>query len=172
MEGTPRLYNTLFSLLGQHSSWKDVRHLHTLTWMIVALIQSKTVSLPTWAPFVKSRAVFAQSVVRRFTHWLRNDRIHVRTLWAPIIRFALKSWEHHTLYLALDTTLLWEQFCQIRLSVIYRGRAIPLVWKTLKQKSSGVAFETYKEMLDAATDLLPPTAEIVLLVLILVVDIP
>ena len=119
MEDTPRLYDTLFSLLGQHSPWKDVRHLYTLSWMLVALIQSKTVSLPAWAPFVKSRAVFAQSVVRRFTRWLRNSRIQVRSLWAPIIRFALMQWEHQTVYLALDTTLLWEQFCQIRLSVIY-----------------------------------------------------
>jgi hypothetical protein len=163
MEDTPRLYDTLFSLLGQHSPWKDVRHLHTLSWMLVALIQSKTVSLPAWAPFVKSRAVFAQSVVRRFTRWLRNDRIHVRSLWAPMIRFALRQWEHQTVYLALDTTLLWERFCQIRLSVIYRGRAIPLLWKTLEQKSSSVAFETYKELLDAAANLLPAKAEVVLL---------
>ena len=36
---TTRLYDTLFSLFGQQAPWKDVRHLQTLIWMLVGLIQ-------------------------------------------------------------------------------------------------------------------------------------
>ena len=60
------------------------------------------------------------------------------------------------LYLALDTTMLWEQYCMIRLSVIYRGRAVPLSWDVLAHASAQVAFRAYRELLQRAAKLLPP----------------
>ena len=35
MENTPRLYSELLILVGQHSTWRDIRHLYTLLWMVV-----------------------------------------------------------------------------------------------------------------------------------------
>ena len=52
------------------------------------------------------------------------------------------------LYLAFDTSMLWNQICIIRLVVIYRGRAIPLAWKTIAHKSSTVKFSVYKDILE------------------------
>jgi len=163
MRNTPDLYNTLFQILGQHKHWLDIRHLHTLSWMIVGLLRSKTVSLPEWAAFVDSRAQFAQSTVRRFSRWLHNNRIHVNKLYAPIIQTSLISWQGTTIYLALDTSMLWNEFCHIRLSVIYRGRAVPLVWKTIEHGSSTVAFAAYKDLLLQAAKLLPLDAKVVFL---------
>ena len=37
MESTPRLYDTLVAMLGQHDAWKDRRHLQTLAWMMVEI---------------------------------------------------------------------------------------------------------------------------------------
>jgi hypothetical protein len=45
MEGTPRLYHTLVQVLSQHENWLDRRHLKTLAWMVVGLIQSGPISL-------------------------------------------------------------------------------------------------------------------------------
>ncbi len=163
MKNTPNMYNTLFQILSQHKHWLDIRHLHTLTWMLVGLINSKTISLPEWAPFVDSRAVFAQSTVRRFSRWLHNEKIKTNELYAPIIRDALAKWGKHTLYIALDTSMLWNELCHIRVSIIYRGRAIPLVWKTIKHKSSTVAFEGYRDLLEKAVRLLPLGMNIVFL---------
>jgi hypothetical protein len=132
MENTPRLYDTLVQVLSQHRQWLEVRHLKTLAWMMTGLIESGLISLTQWAPFVHGRAVFAQSSVRRFARWLANDRIDVHQLYGPLIQQALTSWGAHALYLALDTSLLWEQYCVIRISLIYRGRAIPLVWQVIE----------------------------------------
>ena len=70
MESTLRLYDTVVKVLRQHENWLDRRHLCTLAWMIVGLIQSATVSLTAWVPYVKSRARYAQSTQRRFACWL------------------------------------------------------------------------------------------------------
>ena len=58
MENTPRLYDTLVQVLSQHRQWLDVRHLKTLAWMMVGLIETGLISLTYWAPFVHGRAVY------------------------------------------------------------------------------------------------------------------
>ncbi len=165
MANTPRLHDTLVGILAQHENWLDVRHLKTLAWMMVGLLMSGCVSLSEWVPWVESRAHQAQSTERRFARWLHNGRIEVNQLYGPLIEQALCGWGAETLYLALDTSVLWNRFCLIRLSLIYRGRAVPLVWKVIEQASSSVSLAAYQELLDQADLLLPvyPAAKIVLL---------
>jgi predicted RNA binding protein YcfA (HicA-like mRNA interferase family) len=155
MEGTPRLYDTLVQVLSQHQNWVDFRHLKTLACMMVGLIQSGQISLTAWAPYVYSRAVYAQSSVRRFARWLDNARIAVHSLYGPLIQHALAEWGEHILYLALDTSMLWNTYCLVRLSIVYRGRAVPIVWKVLEHPSSSVGYDVYEEMLDKVAELLP-----------------
>jgi hypothetical protein len=131
MEDTPRLYDPLAHILSQHQKWLDRRHLKTLAWMMVGLMHSELISLTSWAPYVQSRAVYAQSTVRRFARWLSNQRIESSSLYGPLIAQALADWREQVLYLALDTSLLWNIYCLVRLAVIYRGRAIPLVWRVV-----------------------------------------
>ncbi len=83
MENTPSLYDTLLGVLGQHAKWLDLRHRTTLAWMMLGLICSKTVSLGAWAPFVVSRAQYAQSIVRRLSRWLGKNQIKVEPLYGP-----------------------------------------------------------------------------------------
>ena len=88
MESTPRLYDTLVLVLCQHATWVDQRHFKTLAWMMVGLIHSGWISLTAWAPYVVSRAQYAQSTVRRFRRWLDNDKIDALALYDPLIEQA------------------------------------------------------------------------------------
>lgn len=121
MEGTLHLHDTLVHVLSQHRNWLDVRHLQTLAWMMVGLIQSGKIGLSAWAPYVHSRASYAQSTVRRFARWLHNPRLQVQRLYGPLIRQALRQWGPHTLYLALDTTTLWG-------ACVCSTGAVPFPW--------------------------------------------
>lgn len=163
MENTPYLYDTLLRVLGQHAKWLDLRHRKTLAWMMMGLICSKTVSLGAWTPFVVSRAQYAQSVVRRFSRWLDNNRLKVEPLYGPLIEKALEGWMGKRVSVALDTSMLWNTYCLIRLSVIYRGRAVPLGWRVIEHGSAMVSFETYKALLDEAKTRLPLACVVVFL---------
>lgn len=66
-------------------------------------------------------------------------------------------------YVALDTTILWNRYCVIRWAVVYRGRTVPLVWRVLQQKSSSVAFWQERRLLQPAAFLLPSQVTVVLL---------
>ena len=76
---------------------------------------------------------------------------------------ALAEWGEHALYLALDTSQLGNKYCLIRLSVVFRGRAVPLVWRVQEHPSAMVSFQAYKQLLDAAAKLFPAGVKVVLL---------
>ncbi len=129
--------------------------------MTVGLIQCGTISLTAWAPDVHSRAVFAQSPVRRFARWLANDRIDVHALYGPLLPQALAEWGTRVLSLALDTSMLWETYGLVRISLVDRGRAVPLVWIVVDHHSSRVAYEVYKSLLETVAALRPVPCRVV-----------
>jgi len=162
MKPTSKLHNTLITLLKQ-MPWKDYRHLSTFVWMIIGLLHSAKIHLSEWVAPVDSRAKQAQSTERRFRRWLDNSKIIPAVLYKPLIQKTLKQWQEQKLYLAFDTSMLWNQICIIRLVVIYRGRAIPLTWKTIAHKSSAVKFSVYKDILEQGKELLPENTKVVFL---------
>lgn len=163
MTNSTQLYGQLFDFLRQYSRARDLRHLKALAWMVTALLCSGQLSLPAWEPYVLSRATKAQSVERRWQRFLVNIRISVTALYVPLVLVALSGWQGQRLYLALDTTLLWERYCMIQLSVICCGRAVPLLWRVLEHNSATVAFGEYKAMLRKARWLLRHHPDVMLL---------
>ena len=157
------LYHQLLSLLSQHAKYKDFRHLRALAWMINALICSSKINLSEWESYVISRANQAQSIERRWHRFVHNSRIKVKSLYIPLVMAAISNWNEQRLYLALDTTVLWNRYCMIHLSVICGGRAIPFVWKVMEHKSCTVAFGEYKLMLRLAHRLLSQHSDVMLL---------
>ena len=57
----------------------------------------------------------------------------------PLIQQALAEWGTRVLSLALDTSMLWDAYCLVRISRVYRGRAVPIVWTVVEHPSSRVA---------------------------------
>lgn len=147
------LYDTLLILLKQ-APWRDRRHLSTLAWMVTGLLSSGWIALDEWVAYVSGRAEFAQSTVRRFSRWLSNTRIQPLRLYAALLRGALKDLPEGRLHVALDTTMLWDTFCVVQLSLIYRGRSVPIAWKVRLHGSASVAFGDYRWVLVFAARLL------------------
>ena len=76
---------------------------------------------------------------------------------------AISNWNQQRLYLALDTTMLWNRFCIIHISVVCGGRAVSFLSKVLAHKSSTVTFAEYKLMLKLSHRLLSNYPDIMLL---------
>lgn len=153
MENTSRLHDTLMEVYGQHDRWLDRRHLDAMVWMIIGLIWSGRISLTEWVTYRVTTAL-ASSTQRRYARWLHNERIEVNSLYAPLINQAIAGWEAGPLYLALDTSMLWNHYCLIRISIIYRGRAVPMAWRVIEHASSSVDFQTYRPLLEQAWEIL------------------
>lgn len=87
----------------------------------------------------------------------------MEALYIPLVLVALSGWQPHRLYLALDTTMLWNRYCMIHLSVVCCGRAVPLMWRVLEHGSATVAFKEYKVLLRKARWLLRHHPDVMLL---------
>ncbi len=109
MSNSTHFHTQVLGYLRQYSHYCDLRHLKALAWMVSALICSGQLSLPAWEPYVPSRAEKAQSVERRWRRFFDNERIDVSGVYLPLVLAALSEWKTHRLYLALDTTLLWNR---------------------------------------------------------------
>jgi hypothetical protein len=162
MKNASPLYHELMKFVGQ-CAWSDQRHAYVLVWMVIGIIHEGSVNLTRWLCHVDTSAQYAQSTQRRFSRWLHNSRIHPSALYSKLIQSALSGWADEVLYLSFDPTMLWDQFCVIRLSVVYRGRAIPVIWRVIEHGSSSVKFLVYQDLLDQAARLLPQGVKVVFL---------
>jgi len=168
MTDSRQMFSTLMCTFVEHiprSSWGDIRRLVTLAWAVVGLCLSKKVSLPGWGEAVESRAQQAASRTRRFRRWLDNPHVQVQPWYAPLVRAALRHWQAgRRVYLALDVSVIkGSPFVLIRVSLIYRGRAIPLAWRVMRHASATVGFADYVSVLDQAQSCLPAGLAVVLM---------
>jgi Transposase DDE domain len=131
--------------------------------MVTALIGSGKLSLPAWESYVQSRAKQAQSYEKRWHRFLKNKNIRIRQIYLPLMLIALSDWQNKRVYLALDTTMLWNKYCMITLSVVSCGRAVPFLWSVLEHKSASVCFAKYKFMLKQAQYVLREFDDVMLL---------
>jgi hypothetical protein len=163
MNASTPLYRQLLGFFSQYSRARDWRHLKTLGWMVSALIGSGKLSLSAWEPYVTSQATQAQSFERRWRRFLTNSSINSEHIYIPLVMAALSQWKNQRLYLAIDTTVLWDKYCMIHLSVVCCGRAIPLLWDVLEHESATVAFSDYQRLLRKARWLLRGYSDVMLL---------
>lgn len=108
--------------------------------MINGLICSGQLSLSAWEPYVQSNAEQAQSFERRWRRFLENRRICVDKLYIPLAMAALKDWQNHRLYLAIDTTMLWNRFCMIHIerSMLWSSNSTTMACIGTWQRDSSV----------------------------------
>jgi DDE family transposase len=164
MSPTSRLYDALSQYLSQcEIQWQDARHLKTLCWMMIGMIESQNVHLNGFGVYVISRAQVAQSHQRRFRRWLSNRRIDVISAHHALVRQSLSGWKQQRLYLSLDTTVVWNYFCIVWVGVVYRGRTVPVAWQVVAQSSSTVRLWTIQRVLKQAARVMPDEVAIVLL---------
>ena len=165
MDSRARLHCELTGFLRQHCPVRDQRHLVLLAWMVAGLLLSETVCFDRWKARLPLAYCLAASWQRRCQRWLANSRIDVEALYGPLILWAIEHWQNpgHTLHLALDTTMLWNRFCVVVLSVVCHGRAIPLLWQTLEHPSASVSASVSIGLLEKADQLLVGFGAITLL---------
>lgn len=163
MPKAKQLFSVIMGFLDQEGvTFHDIRAFVTFGWALAGLLVSHTVSLSRWLQH-RPGQVMASTKERQLSRWLHNPKVDVSLIYEPLIRKALSNWAGERLKLALDTSQLWEKFTIIRLSLIYRGRAIPVVWTVVASASASVAYETYEVLLLLANDLLPENCDVLFL---------
>jgi hypothetical protein len=163
MSDSLKLYSNIARFVyGGGMRFHDLRCFATLVWAIVGLLESKVIHLSKWSVYRKGPAD-AASKQRTLSRWLGNGRIKPEELYEPLVRQLCQVFRGERVYLALDSSVLWERFVMVRVALVYRARALPLSWIVVTGESAKVAFEKYEVILDRAAHILPVPCEGILL---------
>ena len=163
MSDSLRLYRTIIEMIrNSQVRFHDMRCLITFAWAIVGVLLEKSVHLSKWGVHRFGEAQ-AASKQRQFGRWLKNAKIVPSEIYKRLAQTAFADWGGYKIYLALDSSSLWDEFVIVRVALVYRGRALPLSWVILKQHSTMVAFEKYKHILKEAAAILPRSCPVILL---------
>jgi len=167
MSDSQQMYRMLFGALWEHIPrciFGDIRRLMTLAWAVIGLCFTKTANFNHWGEVVISNAKYAASHQRRFQRWLYNCYVIPATFYSPLLQVALADWKPgKRAYVALDTSVLPNDYVLIRAALIYRGRALPVAWRVFKHNSASVSYADYEVVLERTRDILPKCLVVVLL---------
>lgn len=159
---TALFYNLMHFICDNGVRLHDIRATVTFVWAVFGLILSECVQLNLWALFRRGEAKVA-SKERQFSRWLHNDRIDPMKVYQPLVEKVMQEWAGQTIYLALDTSQLWGRFTIVCLSLVYRGRALPVGWVICASGSATVGLAVYQQMLAQVAACIAPNSKVVFL---------
>ncbi len=162
MSDSLALYSSVLDAVRKANPNEDLRRQSVFAWMVTGLVLEQTLHLSYLANVIVSTAL-AASRVRRISRFLANTHVKVQAYYDGLIRPVLAAWAGQTLYLVIDPTSLAGRMVICRISIVYRGRAVPLVWQVYQRKSVMLAFKHYRDLLEHVLTLLPSGVHVVLL---------
>lgn len=161
MSGPIRLYHELHNALKCGQKWGRPEVVQTLALLRVGIFEARDVRLSRMAERVPLDMQEAK-VAQRFRRWLKNPSVDERVLYDPVAFGILGALRHTRLRIQIDRTEVNEHLNVLMMSVYYRKRAIPLLWRVLSHPGSS----TFKErtvILAHLADLLPAGCSVVIL---------
>lgn len=117
MSDSLRLYRTIIAMiLNTRVHFHDMRCLITFAWAIVGVLLEKSVHLSKWGIHRAGKAK-AASKQRQFVRWLKNAKIEHTEIYRHLVKTIFVEWGKHTIYLALDSSSLWDEFVIVRIAL-------------------------------------------------------
>ena len=139
------------------------RHLNTLIALICGLTGGQRAHLSTMADYAPSGGASQASIVTRFQRWLKHETHTLDGWFLPVAEALLANLAQQPLRLVMDGSVVGRGCIALMLSVVYHGRALPLVWIVVKGKKGHFPQQTHCELLVLLQDLLPAGADVTVL---------
>src|SRR5690349_8806265 len=139
------------------------QHLNTLTLLICGIVGAQHVQLDKLASHAPIRGRKNESVISRFRRWLRHQDITADAVWLPFARALLAGLAQTPLTILLDGTTAGRGCMVLMASVVYRSRALPLLWTVVKGKKGHLSEEIHCALIRQLQELIPVDATVTLL---------
>lgn len=161
-----RMYHAIYThiekLWNTDSSKRQSNNLNTLSGFICGILQSKQVKLADVVGGIPS-AGKEESRLMRLRRWLNNKSVSVNLFYLPFVKQFLACLGQQPLALAIDGSTVARGCISLVVSLIYKGRAIPLLWVTRKGKKGHFPEQMHIELLKAVHALIPQGSTVIML---------
>jgi hypothetical protein len=155
---TTNLYDSIPTTLQQQLPKVIVSQVDSLGLAIVGAVQSMSSQL---AKIARAMPLDTTELAKeqRLRRLLDNQRFTQTDHYHPIVQQALHGLAYQRVQLLIDRVLLRDQHNILVVSIGFRRRSIPLVWRALPHRGSSNLTDQ-QELIQAAVQLLPPSVRI------------
>lgn len=139
------------------------KHLNTLVAFICGLTGGKHAHLPTIADHAPSNGATQESLIKRFTRFLKNDRHTIDGWFLPVAEALLSTLATQPIQLVMDGSVAGRGCLALMLSVVYHGRALPLCWVVVSAPKGHFPEATHQALLAHVQKIMPEGAHVTFL---------
>lgn len=167
MSDNRRVYRTIRKAIKQfypeEPKGNKARHLNTLASLVAGIVQSKRSQFPAIAGKIPEHTQL-ESRVKKYTRWTQNEKIELSVYYLPFVRELLLALaELRTLVLVMDGSEVGRNCLALMLSVVYKGRTLPIAWLVVEGKKGHFPAEKHIALLEDAYKVIPAQADVVFL---------
>jgi hypothetical protein len=145
------------------TSRRLVRHLTTLSGLVAGIVGAGTTHLSKIAQRVPDKTK-AESRLKRFSRLLNSEETSFERYYLPWARqLAASLSQGRPLVLVFDGSAVGRGAAMLMASVVYRRRALPLVWTTRRGKKGSFSLEDHLDLVEALKAILPKEASVIVL---------
>lgn len=161
MSDKMKVYSKVYGALKKMMN-ADLNHILILAMMITGILMGKKAQLSEMSLHVPAKAKPA-STEKRFQRLVKNESFKVESYYMPFAQAILDRLSHDTMYVALDASQVGRGCMVLMVAIIYKKRAIPLVWLVYEGKKGHTTAERHIEALKLLEPLLSDEMSIVIL---------
>lgn len=159
-----KIRNSLKTMLGiKHISGNVLRRLEVLGSMVSGVLlqgSSRLSDLGRSNPDEKQQA----SKEKQMSRWIQSDHTSYKHHYLPYIERLLTSLSRGgKLIFSIDGSTAGQGCMVLMFSVIYRKRALPVVWHVIKAKKGHLPEESHRALLKKLAAIVPPDCEVTIL---------
>lgn len=141
---------------------RQMQYLTVLSALISGIVGSRHTALPNVAAKIVDDTK-RESRIKRLTRLLQNDKFDHQATFLPFAKTLLRNLAHTELVLVIDGSQLGSGGMALVISVLYRGRALPVGWLVVKAKKGHLAETLHIRLLKQVHSLVPATSRVVFL---------
>lgn len=139
------------------------RQLATLALLMSGIVGSQHTQLPKVVEHIPGGRVADESVVMRFRRWLKHDGVSYERWMLPVAHALLALLARQPLVFVIDGSTVARGCMSLMVSVLYRGRALPVTWVVVKGRKGHVPESLHCALLAQLTAVVPPAAQVTIL---------
>lgn len=158
-----RIMTSLRQLYPKRLTGNQARHMNTMAGMITGIVQSKRCHFEAMARKVP-HPTKVESRAKRFSRFVQNERIDEGIYFLPFIIDLLAGLSTSgPIVLAMDASDTGRNCLTLMVSVIYKKRAIPIVWQVVSGKKGHLPEEQHLALLERVKPLVPAGSDVIFL---------
>jgi len=157
-----KVYTKVVKTLKQMVELQHPGHVVTLAMMIAGIVMSKKAQLSEMSNEIPVKAK-DKSIEMRMRRWVRHDELDEELIYLPFAQQILRALMHMPLVIVMDASQVGRNCMVLMVGVVYKKRALPLVWLVYPGKKGHTSAERHIQVLEKLKALLPEGVEVVLM---------